>query len=135
MSKQSRAVAVLAYLLSLMGCLVVCVFWRRDSLARYHVAQSLGLTIIAVITPVVWAVVAWTVSWVPFLGPVVAVTVFSFVIAVYLLLGFAWIAGMVNALKGKTQPLPIIGTWAERMLHDPRAMGQRIEESVTSFGN
>jgi uncharacterized membrane protein len=114
-SKQSKTLAFLAYLLSILGWLYVLLFQRRDRLAVYHAKQSLGLTLAALAAPVVWALGAWILSWIPLAGPLVAGAAFSLVILTYAFLGGAWITGMVYALQAKTKPLPLVGRWMERI--------------------
>lgn len=115
MSKPQRHLAFLAYLLSILGWLYVLLFHRKDEFAAYHAKQSLGLTIIAVGTPAVWAVVAWIVSWLPLAGPTIAAASFSLVIVTYVVLIVSWITGMVYALQTKMKPVPVVGGWAERI--------------------
>jgi uncharacterized membrane protein len=107
--------AFLAYLLSVLGWLYVLLFQRKDKLAVYHAKQSLGLTLIAIGSVVVWFLGTWIVSWVPLVGPLLAAAAFSQVILIYLFLIVAWIMGMVYALQAKMQPLPFVGKWAERI--------------------
>jgi uncharacterized membrane protein len=113
--------AFLAYLLSIPGWLYVLLFRREDEFAMYHAKQSLGLTIAAIGAPVAWALVAWIISWVPLVGPVVAAATFALVILAYIVLFAVWIVGMVYALRGRARPVPVFGRWAER-LTDVRPM-------------
>ena len=115
MSKPKRHLAFLAYFLSILGWLYVLLFHRKDEFAVYHAKQSLALTIVAAGTPAVWAVVAWIISWIPYYGSIIAITLFAFVIASYILLIVDWVVGMVYALQAKTKPVPVIGGWAERI--------------------
>lgn len=115
MSEQKRTLAFVAYLLSILGWLYVLLFRRKDRLAVYHAKQSLGLTLVALAAPAAWALGAWLLSWIPLAGPLIAAIAFSLVILTYLFLGAAWVTGMVNALQGKTKPLPLLGRWMERM--------------------
>jgi uncharacterized membrane protein len=115
-SKSSRNLAFLAYLLSIVGWLYVLLFQKKDKFAVYHAKQSMTLTIVAVATPAVWAVVAWILTWIPLAGPLVAAALFAMVIVIYLFLAVAWIVGMVYARQAKMKPLPVIGGWGERVL-------------------
>jgi uncharacterized membrane protein len=114
-SKPKRYLAFLAYLLPIFGWLYVLLFHRKDEFAAYHAKQSLGLTVIAIGAPAIWAVVAWIVSWIPLIGPIIAVALFSLVIATYMLLIVAWVTGIVYALQAKAKPIPVVGGWAERI--------------------
>lgn len=115
MDKPGKHLAVLAYLLGPLGWLFVFLFQRKNEFVVYHAKQSLLLNMLAVCTPAVWAIVAWFISWIPFLGPVVAVTLFTLVIAVYILLIVAWVTGIVYALRAEAKPVVFVGGWAERL--------------------
>jgi uncharacterized membrane protein len=119
-SEQKRTLAFVAYLLGIFGWLYVLLYQRRSKFAVYHAKQSLGLTLVAVATPVVWALGAWLFSWIPLAGPLVAAAGFSLVILAYLFLAMAWITGMANALRAKTRPLPLVGKWMEQVPIEPR---------------
>jgi uncharacterized membrane protein len=114
-SKSKRILAVLAYLLSVLGWLYVFFFQRKEKLAVYHARQSMMLTIVAIGGPVVWAGAAWLLLWIPLVGPLLAAALFSLVILAYIALAGSWIVGMVYALQAKTKPVPIVGKWAERI--------------------
>jgi uncharacterized membrane protein len=120
-NKPSKTLAFLAYLLSILGWLYVLLFHKKDKFAVYHARQSMTLTILAVVAPAVWALVAWILTWIPLAGSFVAATLFSLVIAVYVLLAVVWIMGMVYALQDKMEPLPMVGGWTERLLAGSRA--------------
>lgn len=115
MSDPKRHLAFLAYLLSIFGSLYVLLFHRKDGFARYHAKQSLGLTIIAVCAPAVWALIAWIAVWIPLVGPVMAAALFSLVIATYIALIVSWFIGMIYALQAEMKPLPLMGGWAQRL--------------------
>jgi uncharacterized membrane protein len=106
--------AFLAYLLSIPGWLYVLLFQRKDELAVYHAKQSLGLTLVAAGSVVIWLLGTWLLSWVPLVGPLLAAAAFSQVILVYLFLIVVWVMGMIYALQAKIRPLPLVGKWAQR---------------------
>ncbi len=114
MSRPSRVPAVIVYLIPFLGWLYVYVFQRQNSLAVYHLRQSVGLFLFLVISLVAWAVVAWLLAWIPLMA-VLGVGLFTLVIAAYLYGAIAWILGLLNALRGKTVPLPGFGRWASRL--------------------
>jgi uncharacterized membrane protein len=107
--------AFLAYLLSILGWLWVLLFRREDELAVYHARQSLGLTLVAAGSLIVWLVGSWIISWVPLVGPLIAAAMFSQVILAALFVVAASLIGMIYALQAKVQPLPFVGKWAERI--------------------
>ena len=114
MSTSSRYLAFLSYLLSLPGALFVLLARRDDSFAIFHARQSLALVIVALITPLIWGVLAWGLAWIPLVGPMLGVILFALVIATYVGLSFSWIAGMIYSLKGIVRPIPLIGARATR---------------------
>ncbi len=114
MSTSSRYLAFLSYLLSLPGALFVLLARRDDSFAIFHARQSLALAIVALITPLIWGVLAWGLAWIPLVGPMLGVILFALVIAAYIGLFFSWIAGMIYSLKGIVRPIPLIGARATR---------------------
>ena len=107
--------AFLAYLLLIIGWLIVFLFRRDDKFAMYHTKQSVTLVIAAIMVPLMWAVAGWIISWIPFVGFILAVTFFALVIAIALGLFIAWIIGMVYALRGQAKPLPFVGSYARRI--------------------
>ena len=114
--KPNRNFAFLAYLIPVVGWLCVFLFRKQDKFAVYHARQSVMLTVAAIMVLLVWGVVAWGLSWIPLAGPLTAATLFALVIAAYIILFAVWIAGMVNALRSKMQPLPLVGAWTEKMM-------------------
>lgn len=115
MSQSSKVSAFLAYLLLILGWLYVFILQREDKFAVYHAKQSIMLVIVALVTPIVWAIFGWLISFIPLVGPVIAISAFALVIAAYVTLIVAWIIGMVYALQARSKPLPFIGGWAEKL--------------------
>ena len=101
--------AVCAYVLSIIGAVFVLIFRRNDAFAAYHAKQSLGIAVAAIVAFVVWAVGGWVISWIPYIGFIVAVACFALVIAAYITLAICSIVGIKYAWQGKQQPVPIIG--------------------------
>jgi uncharacterized membrane protein len=114
-SQSSRVSAFLAYFLLVLGWLYVFILHRQDKFAVYHAKQSIMLVMVAIATPVVWVIFGWLISFIPLVGPVLAVAGFALVIAAYVTLIVMWVIGMINALRAKARPLPMIGRWAERL--------------------
>ena len=122
MSQSSRYLAFLSYLFSLPGALVVLLVRRDDPFSVYHARQSLTLAIIGIATPVIWAIVAWALAWIPTFGAMLGVILFALVIATYTGILFSWIAGMIYSLQGQVRPLPLFGTRSTpRPVADPAA--------------
>ncbi len=93
--------ATLAYVLSIVGFLLVVGMRKHDHYAMFHAKQSLILFFGFVIAWLVDAVVPF-VGWL--VGGVLTV-----------LLVILWVIGIVNALRGKQAPLPVVGVFAEKI--------------------
>lgn len=113
MSRPSRLLAVFAYV-PVIGWLCVFFFERKNTLAVYHLRQSIGLFLYLFAMLLGWAVVAWVIAWIPFMS-VISVALFTLVIAAYGYGFVAWIMGLVNALSRRLSPLPGFGRWADRL--------------------
>ena len=105
--------AVCAYVLSIFGAAFVLIFRKKDTFAAYHAKQSLGIAVAAALALAVWALIGWAISWIPYVGFIVAVACFALVIAAHVTLAICSIIGIKYAWQGKQQPVPIIG---ERIL-------------------
>lgn len=114
MSSSSRFPAVMAYLIPVIGWLYVFSFHRKNALAMYHLRQSIGLFLFLGATIVGWAVIAWVLAWIPYMGALGA-ALFTIVMAAYLFGIVAWILGLINALTKRVAPLPGFGRWANRL--------------------
>jgi len=123
-SQSSRYLAFLSYLLSLPGALFVLLARPDDMFAVYHARQSLRLAIIGIATPLIWAMIAWLLAWIPVVGGMLGVILFALVIAVYLGIAISWIAGMIYSLKGQVRPMPLFG---------PRSKRRRAAQPTTTF--
>ena len=85
------------------------IFRRTDTFAVFHAQQSLRLTIFLVAIPAAWALGAFFVSLIPFVGPLLASATFGLVIAAIITLFIVWIIGMLNALRGRWSLVPMFG--------------------------
>ncbi len=112
----SRYIAFFAYLLSVVGAVFVLLFRRDDRFAVYHAKQSLGLVLLAIAILIVWGVAGWLVSWIPYLGFIIAIATFALVIAAYITLMIGWLFGMKSALEERMQPVPVVGGLIQRFL-------------------
>lgn len=137
MSQSSRYLAFVSYLLSLPGALFVLLARRDDLFAVYHARQSLRLAAVALLTPLIWAVAAWVLAWIPIIGGMLGVILFALVIAVYVGVLISWVAGMIYSLKGQVRPMPLFGTRTARQraaqpLSTPETNAELIERTTTS---
>ncbi|MEZ4635260.1 MAG: hypothetical protein R2856_09870 [Caldilineaceae bacterium] len=114
MEKSNRTLAFLSYLVPVIMPLFVIFTQRKDVFARYHAFQSLALIAGAVAVPIVWAIPAWVVAWIPMAGPLLSAASFALVIGAYLTIVYGWVTGMYAALQGRIHPVPLFGGWGER---------------------
>jgi uncharacterized membrane protein len=113
MSSASRLPAVLAYI-PIVGWLYVFLFERQNAVAVFHLRQSIGLFLFLVGVIVGWVVIAWLLAWIPYME-ILAVALFTLVIAAYMYGAVAWVLGLFNALTNRPATLPLFGQWANRL--------------------
>lgn len=93
--------AFLAYLLTLVGFLIVILAKKENKFAMYHAKQGLVLFIFEVIVYFVGGII-------PFLGWFIILPVGGIFVLVLKIMG------IVNSLNGQEKPLPIIGQFADK---------------------
>lgn len=98
----SKIWAFVAYLLSLIGFLLVITLKKDDKFAMYHAKQSLVLFIFAALVAIVGSVI-------PIIGTFVILPLGNVLILIL------WVQGIVLSLTGKKKPLWLIGMYAEKM--------------------
>ena len=101
MKEDSKIWAFVAYLLSLIGFILIYVLKKDDDFAMYHAKQSLVLFIFSAFIGIIGTIL-------PFIGWIVILTGNVLIIAL-------WVQGIVLALTGQKKPLWLIGTYAEKM--------------------
>ena len=114
MSFASRIKAFLAYLFLAVGGLIILLFNRKDRFAVFHARQSVLMTVVAIVGPLAWALCAYPLSFVPYVGPILASASFALVIALFMALVIAWIAGMIFALRAQPRLVPFFGEYTKR---------------------
>lgn len=114
MAVSQRIPGFLAYLLLPVGWLYVLVFQRRNPWAVFHCKQAIALVGWLLAISIGWAIIGWVLAWIPY-AFIFSVALFTLVIAAYIFGGILWIVGMINALRGRARPLPIVGAWARRL--------------------
>lgn len=65
----SRLLSLLAYLLVLVGPLLVLLFGRKNRFTLYHACQSLGLLFVAVVVPLLWFGIGWVFAFLSVQAP------------------------------------------------------------------
>ena len=97
-----KTIAIVAYL-TIIGLIIAFVLnnEKKDPYSTYHIRQSLGLVLTSIALSLinVITILGWIVS----------------LVGMFVLL-YMWIMGLLNAINGKTKPVPILGTKYEEWL-------------------
>ena len=99
---EGKSLAWLSYLGILL--LIPLLVNRENEYSKFHVKQGIVLLACSIMSSFGMAVI----SLIPYLGALV-------VLGLSLFLFILTIIGIVNSLKGKTEPLPVIGQFAEKI--------------------
>lgn len=93
--QEGKSIALIAYL-TFIGLVIALVMnnEKKNTFATYHIRQSLGL----MLTGLAFSFV----SWIPFLGWLIAILSFPFIMIL-------WIFGLLNAINGREKPIPLLG--------------------------
>jgi uncharacterized membrane protein len=119
MDSSTRVSAAIAYL-PVIGWLYVLLAQRQNAFAMFHLRQAIGLVIFLIGVPVGWAVITWLLAWIPF-GFLIGNALFALVAVAIVFSLIAWVAGIVNALRGRADFLPIFGRLAYQKLFPAQA--------------
>ncbi len=95
---EGKGLAWLSYLGLLL--LIPLLVNKDNEYSKFHVKQGLVLLICGIITRILWII--------PVIGWVVGMVVGIFLLVLMII-------GIVNALNEKTEPLPVIGKYAEKI--------------------
>ncbi len=100
--KEGKPVAWMSYVSVLF--LVPLLSQKENPYCKFHVKQGIVLFIVSFI----WAAASGVLAWLPVVGMLT-------IQIGWLLLLVLSIIGIVNALSGKTEKLPLIGQYAEKL--------------------
>jgi uncharacterized membrane protein len=94
-TKPNTSLAAISYL-TFIGFLIALIQnqSKKEAFTRFHLVQSLGLILTAVTLSII--------AIVPVLGW------FIYIVGIFLLL-YMWIVSLMNAIKGREKPTPILG--------------------------
>ena len=118
---EGRMFAALAYVLPVIGGIIGLIADGDNSLTRTHARQSIGTAIALIITFFAWAAVGYVVSLIPIAGPIVAIALFSLVIAMAAFLAANWVFSFIIALRGEERTIPFANRVALRLFGDDGA--------------
>ena len=113
MDTSNRLPAIIAYV-PVIGWLYVLLTQPRNLFAVFHLRQAVGLVLFLIVVMVVWAVITWVLSWLPY-GFLVGNALFALVVVSFIYGVIALIIGIVSAGRGKTTLLPVFGRRAIRL--------------------
>ncbi len=113
MSTSQRISAVVGYL-PVVGWLYVALFQRGNALARFHLRQSVGVCLYMILAFVAWLVAAWISAWVPYLT-IIGISLFTLVIATWVVGAIGWVIGLVRAARGEMSGVPLFEGWSNRL--------------------
>lgn len=100
--EENKLIAFIGYFWLL--CLVPLLAKKDSPYAQFHGKQGLALAIAVTI----WWVASWILGLIPVLGWII-------IVLGNIVLFVLWLIGIINALSGKTNKLPIIGDLAEKI--------------------
>lgn len=104
--RESRLFAVLAYILPVIGGLIGLIADGENRLTRAHARQSIGAVLALVLAFFAWAAGGYVLSLIPIAGPILAIALFSLVIATAIFLAANWLISLVTALRGAERAIP-----------------------------
>lgn len=101
----NKAIGIVAYI-TIIGWIIAFIVHKgkdnKSKLAGYHIEQSLGLIIVAVILAVIGNIL------------VAIAGIFSFILLlINLAIIVLWVLGLLNAINEKHEPIPLIGPFFE----------------------
>jgi uncharacterized membrane protein len=113
-SASARIPAFIAYFLPILGWIYVGLFQRQNRLAVFHLKQAISLVLFLIAAFAGWAIIGFLIALIPF-GALLSVILFAFVMMALFAGAVLWVIGMVNALRGRMDNLPLVGGWARRL--------------------
>ena len=122
-SNEGRLFAVLAYVLPVIGGVIGLIADGGNSLTRFHARQSIAAVLTLILAFLAWAVGGYIISLIPIAGPILAIALFSLVIAMALFLAANWLISLaVVALRGAERTIPIANRIVARLFGSEAAL-------------
>ncbi len=120
---EARHFAVLAYILPVIGGLIGLMADGQNRLTRFHAQQSIAAVLALLLAFLVWAVLGYLISLIPIAGPIVAIALFSLVIAMAIFMAANWLISLAAvALRGGERTIPLANRIAIRLFGSETAM-------------
>ena len=121
---RGRFFAVVAYILPVVGGVIGLLADGENPLTRLHARQSIGAALALVFAFFVWAIGGYVISLIPIAGPIVAIALFSLVIALAVFLAANWLIGLLMALRGAERTIPLANRVVVRLVGAEAAMNR-----------
>lgn len=123
-AEDSRIFAALAYILPVVGGFIGLLADGENSPTRLHARQSMGAALTLDLAFFAWALGGYVLTLIPIAGPIVAIALFSLVIALAIFLAANWLISLALALRGEGRTIPfanrIVIYWQDRASQDKR---------------
>ena len=104
---ERRIFAALAYVLPVVGGIIALIADGGNRLTRVHARQSIGAVLALILSFFLWAAGGYVISLIPIAGPIVAIALFSLVIAIAIFLAANWLISLAMALRGEERTIPL----------------------------
>ena len=111
----------MAYLLPLLGGLVGLAADGKNNLTRFHAQQSIAAVLALVLSFLAWAALGYVVALIPIAGPIVAIALFSLVVATAFFLAVNWVISLLSALRGEERTIPLANRIVRRLFGETPA--------------
>ncbi len=111
----NKPLSIISYLFPIIGPIITLIAARRNLFALYHACQAIALTLFALMLPVGWVVISWAIAWIPMAGPTIGASIFTLVVVGLVTAVILSVSGIVNAARGNSSPLFLIGQWGDRL--------------------
>jgi len=119
--EQGRLFAVLAYLLPVLGAFIGLAADGKNSLTRFHAQQSIAAALALLMSFLAWAALGYVVALIPIAGPILAIALFSLVIAMAFFLAVNWVLSLLSALRGEDRTIPLANRIVRRLFGETPA--------------
>ena len=115
-----RAFAVLAYLIPLVGGIIGLAVDGSNPLTLNHARQSIAAVLTMILSFLVWIVGGYLIGLIPIIGPIVAISLFSLVMAMAVFLLVNWVYSLIVAARGQERTIPFANKMVIRLFGDVR---------------
>ncbi len=112
---EGRFYAALAYVLPLFGGIIGILADGGNPLTRLHAQQSIATVITLILSFFVWAISGYIIGLIPWIGPVISISLFSLVISLAAFLVINWLLSFLRALRGEARVIPLANRVALRL--------------------